>query len=156
MSKSILARLLLMSALAITPLLLAGDMGLKANLVGGTVAAMSGKPDVRIDLTGDRALLLRSKSTALEIPFEKIQLVEYGQRASRRYAEALVISPILLLSKSRKHFVTVGYTDEKGDQQALVFRVDKDDIRSVLVGLEAKTGRKIEYQDDEARRTGRG
>jgi len=145
-----------MSALAITPLLLAGDMGLKANLVGGTVAAMSGKPDVRIDLTGDRVLLLRSKSTALEIPFEKIQLVEYGQRASRRYAEALVISPILLLSKSRKHFVTVGYTDENGGQQALVFRVDKDDIRSVLVGLEAKPGRKIEYQDDEARRTGRG
>ena len=156
MSKSMLARLLLISALGITPLLLGGDMGLKANLVGGTVASISGKSDVRIDLTGERSLILRNKSTAFDIPFDKIHMVEYGQRASRRYAEALVISPILLLSKSRKHFVTVGYTDEKGDQQALVFRIDKDDIRTVLVGLEAKTGRKVEYQDDEARRTGRG
>jgi hypothetical protein len=156
MSKSIFARLVVMSALGITPLLLAGDMGLKANFVGGTVAAMSGVSGLRIDLTGEQALLLRSKSRSFEIPFDKIHLVEYGQRASRRYAAALVVSPILLLSKSRKHFLTLGYTDEKGDQQALVLRVDKDDIRSALVGLEAKTGRKVEYQDDEARRSGRG
>jgi hypothetical protein len=156
MSKYFFVLLLFVSAVGTTPLLQAGDMGLKANLVGGTVATVSGKSEMRIDLTGDRALFLRDKSTTLEIPFEKIHLLEYGQRVNRRYAAALVVSPILLLSKSRKHFVTLGYTDENGDQQALVFRVHKDDVRSVLVGLEAKTGRKVEYQDDEARRSGRG
>jgi hypothetical protein len=35
-------------------------------------------------------------------------------------------------------------------------RLDKDDVRSVLAGLEARTGRRVEYQDEEARRTGKG
>jgi hypothetical protein len=51
--------------------------------------------------------------------------------------------------------VTVGYTDLNGRQQALVFQVDKSDVRALLAELEAKTGRRIEYQDDEARK-GRG
>jgi hypothetical protein len=69
---------------------------------------------------------------------------------------AIVVSPMFLLSKSRRHFLTVGYTDEQGNQQALIFRVDKGDIRSVLVSLEARTGRKVQYQDDEARKAGKG
>ena len=74
---------------------------------------------------------------------------------SRRYAAALLISPLFLLSKSRKHFVTIGYTDRDGKQQALVFQVEKGDIRSVLTTLEARSGRRVEYQDEEARKTGR-
>jgi hypothetical protein len=48
------------------------------------------------------------------------------------------------------------FTDIQGHQQAMVFRVESGDVRSLLVGLEAKTGRKVEYQDDEARRAGKG
>jgi hypothetical protein len=48
--------------------------------------------------------------------------------------------------------VTVGFVDGQGDRQAVVFRVDKEDIRAVLAALEARTGRRIEYQDDEARK----
>jgi hypothetical protein len=62
----------------------------------------------------------------------------------------------LLLSKARKHFVTLGYVDAEGKQQVLVFQVGKGDIRSVLAGLEARTGRRVEYQDDEARKAGKG
>ena len=69
---------------------------------------------------------------------------------------ALVISPILLLSKARKHFLTLGYKDREGNQQALVFRVDKNDVRALLAGLEARTGLKVAYQDDEARKAGGG
>ena len=47
----------------------------------------------------------------------------------------VAFSPVLLLSKSRKHFVTVGYADDEGHQQALVFRLDKGDIRMVLAAI---------------------
>ena len=70
-------------------------------------------------------------------------------------AMAVVISPVFLLSKSRRHFLTVGYTDEQGQQQAMVFRVDKNSIRATLVALEARTGLKIQYQDQEARKAGK-
>ena len=69
---------------------------------------------------------------------------------------AVVISPLFLLSKKRQHFLTIGYGDKQGKQQALVFKVDKDRIRSVLVALEARTGLKVEFQDNEARKKGRG
>ena len=68
----------------------------------------------------------------------------------------VVISPVLLLAKRRKHYLTIGYVDENGAQQALVFQVDKNDVRAALVGLEVKTGRRVEYQDDEARKAGKG
>jgi hypothetical protein len=38
----------------------------------------------------------------------------------------------------------------------MVFEVPKGAIRSVLVSLEAKTGRKVEFQDEEARKAGKG
>ena len=95
-------------------------------------------------------------ATELRIAYQRINTLEYGQNVSRRYAAAILISPLLLLSKSRKHFLTVGYVDTEGRQQALVFRVEKGDIRSVLAALEARTGRRIEYQDAEARKAAKG
>ncbi len=41
---------------------------------------------------------------------------------------------------------------EDGKQQAMVFRVDKNSIRSTLAGLEARTGLKVQYQDEQARK----
>ena len=90
------------------------------------------------------------------MPYEHINLLEYGQKVDRRLLMAVVISPMFLLAKSRKHFLTVGYTDEDGRQQAMVFRVDKNGIRAMLVGLEARTVLKVEYQDPEARKAGKG
>jgi hypothetical protein len=69
---------------------------------------------------------------------------------------AAVISPLFLLSKKRQHFLTVGFSDAQGKQQALVFKVDKKKIRSVLVALEARTGLKVQFQDQEARKAGKG
>lgn len=137
------------------PLAAAGP-GVKVQFVGGTVSAISAKTTSHLDLTGSDTLLFHFDRTELGIAYQKINTVEYGQSVSRRYAEAILISPLLLLSKSRKHFVTIGYVDQEGKQQALVFRVEKSDIRSVLAGLEARTGRRIEYQDGEARKAGKG
>ena len=136
--------------------LAAAEPGVKVQLAGGTVSAITAKSALRLDLTGADNLLFRFANSELGIAYRKINTVEYGQNVSRRYAAAVLISPVLLLSKSRKHFVTIGYLDADGKQQALVIRVDKGDIRSVLAGLEARTGRRIEYQDDEARKRGKG
>lgn len=133
----------------------AAEPGFHAQFVGGTVPGVATKSKAHLDLSGVEALVLRGEETELRIDYRKINTLEYGQNVSRRYAEAILISPVLLLAKSRKHFVTVGYQDDAGQQQALVLRVDKGDIRSVLASLEARTGRRVEYQDAEARKAGR-
>jgi hypothetical protein len=134
----------------------AAEPGFKVQFVGGTISGIAAKTNSRLELTGSETLLFRSGKTELGISYRKINTVEYGQSVSRRYAEAVLISPLLLLSKSRKHFVTIGYVDQDGKQQALVLRVEKSDIRSVLAGLEARTGRRIEYTDSEARKALKG
>ena len=139
---------LLIGVVALT----AAEPGVKAQFMGGTLAGVSAKSSARLDLTGAEALAFRSGQTELRIPFQKINTLEYGQTVSRRYAAAVLISPVLLLSKARKHFVTIEYLDSAGRQQALVFRVEKGDIRWVLASLDARTGRRIDYQDDEARK----
>jgi hypothetical protein len=60
-----------------------------------------------------------------------------------------------LFSKKRRHFLTVGYTDENDKQQAAVFELGKGTVRVTLAQLEARTGRKVDYEDDEARNSGR-
>ncbi len=138
------------------PLLLAGDLGSRAQYVGGTVAGLPSKSEGNINTTDEGFLLFRTKHDLVRIPYDKINTIEYGQRVNRRYVAAILISPVLLLAKKRKHFLTVGYTDEHGRQQAVVFEVRKGGVRSVLVSLEAKTGRKVEFQDEEARKAGKG
>ena len=144
------------SAFALALTLNAGDPGMKAQFIGGTLPGVSAKSSARLDLTDADELVFRSGSAELRISYRKINTLEYGQTVSRRYAAAVLISPLLLLSKSRRHFVTLGYEDVEGKQQALVFRVEKGDIRSVLSGLEARSGRRVEFQDDEARKAGKG
>lgn len=142
--------LLLMAALVLA------DDGAGAKYVGGTVSAIPAEADGRIRTTDDLFFEFRCSKRQVSIPYDQVNLIEYGQNVNRRIALAVAISPLFMLSKSRRHFLTVGYTDKDGKQQAMVFQVEKDKIRSVLVSLEARTGLKIQFQDDDARRSGKG
>lgn len=144
--------LVLFAALAVW----AASPGGKAQYIGGTVSAIQQGTEGRIETADEAAFVFRNRGAAFRIPYSRIHLLEYGQKVDRRIGAAILISPIFLLSKKRKHFLTVGYNDEQGREQALVFRVDKNDVRSVLVSLEARSGRKVEYQDQEARKAGKG
>ncbi len=134
----------------------AADRGGKVQYIGGTIAELAGAPKGRLLTINQHFLVFDSRKAHYMVPWERINLLEYGQKVNRRYAMAVVLSPLLVLSKSRKHFLTIGFTDENGRQQAMIFRVDKSDIRSLLVCLEAKTGLEVSYQDEEARKAGKG
>jgi hypothetical protein len=142
--------------LALAVALGAAEPGIKAQFAGGTVAGVASKCGARPDFTGGDSPHFECGKVRIEIPYRKVNTLEYGQNVSRRYMEAVLISPVFLLAKSRRHYVTLGYVDAEGRQQALVIRIEKGDIRSVLTGLEARTGRRVEYQDSEARKAGKG
>lgn len=131
----------------------AAAAGIRVQVVGGTVADLPAKSSIHLDLADSDTLLVRgAKEAELRIPYSRITTLEYGQTVNRRYAEAVLISPMLLLSKQHKHFLTLGFEDGSGKRQALVLRVEKGDIRPLLAGLEARSGRRIEFQDEEARK----
>ncbi|MBV8820738.1 MAG: hypothetical protein JO022_20420, partial [Acidobacteriaceae bacterium] len=110
----------------------------------------------RVEAVDSRFFVFYSHKARWRVPYDHINLLEYGQKVDRRIIPAVLISPLFLLSKKRQHFLTVGYEDEEGRQQAMIFKVDKDAIRATLVSLEARTGRKVDFQDEEARKAGKG
>ena len=147
---------ILIVLIILLPLLQARELGGRAQYVGGTNASLKNNAGGLIQTTDTAEMRFSGKAADVRVPYENITNIEYGQKVSRRYAEAILISPLLLLAKKRTHFLTVGYRDAEGKQQAMVFRLSSSDVRSVLVGLEARTGRRVEYQDEEARKAGKG
>jgi hypothetical protein len=146
----------LLILLALSPLLQAAETGSRVHYVGGTVPGVRNKSGLRIDVLQDDALKVSARGSSFLIPWKDVNTLEYGLRMSRRYVEAALISPVFLVAKKRTHFLTIGYTDGEGKQQAMVLQVGKEEIRPLLVSLEARTGRRVEYQDEEARKAGKG
>ena len=135
----------------------ATDRGGRVKYIGGTVGQLAECPKGRIYAANDNYLVFECRKLIYyTVQWDRINLLEYGQKVGRRYLLAVIVSPLLLLSKARKHYLTVGFADENGHQQVTVFRVDKNDIRSLLASLEARTNLNVEYQDDEARQAGKG
>jgi 6-phosphogluconolactonase (cycloisomerase 2 family) len=135
---------------------MAARSGSRAEYIGGTRPDIPEKNAGEIKVTDEVYFEFLSKHTQVKVPYERINLLEYGQKVDRRYLAAVVISPLFLLAKKREHFLTVGFQDDDGKQQAMVFRVDKNDVRLTLVALEARTGQQVQYQDEEARIAGKG
>ncbi len=151
--KSLLYILMLTAAIGCVS---AGEKGSEAEYLGGTLEGLKAKTDGRIKTTDPQSFVFETKVTAVRVPYERINQIEYGQKVDRRLIEAALLSPLFLLSKKRAHFLTVGFETEDGRQEAMLFRVQKGEIRTVLVSLEARTGRKVAYQDEEARKAGKG
>ena len=151
-----LTRLAVPGLLACLVLFAGGNRGSQAQYVGGTISQIPAGCGGTVQAADDAYFVFYSKSARWRVPYDKINLIEYGQKVDRRYIAAVLLSPLFLLAKKREHFLTVGYADEENHQQAMVFKVGKDDIRTVLVSLEARTGRKVEFQDDDARKGGKG
>ncbi len=130
--------------------------GSEAEYIGGTRADIPANNSGQIRVTDRVYFEFVSKHTLVKVPYERINLLEYGQKVSRRYVAAVVLSPLLLGAKKRQHFLTVGFQDDDGQQEAMVFKVGKNDIRLTLVSLEARTGQQVQYQDQDARIAGKG
>jgi hypothetical protein len=133
--------------------LLAGIPSKKAVYRGGTLAAPKPSTEGELRVTAPDEFVFDYGRGQLRVPYGRINIIEYGQKAGRRLGLALVISPVFLLSRKRKHYLTVNYLDPGGEQQAAVFELGKDLVRTTLAGLEARTGLRIEYQDEEARKS---
>lgn len=128
----------------------------KTAYIGGTENQIKDATEGRSSAKDDKYFVFEYKDGKLQIPYDQVDDLEYGQKAGRRVGLAIAISPWLLLSKKRKHFLTVGWKDEQDKQHAAVFELGKSVVRTTLATLEARTGKKIDYQDDEARKSGLG
>jgi hypothetical protein len=138
-----------MISLAATPAL-ALDKD-KAMYVGGT-ANVAPKAEGML-ATNDEAKMMfvaEKGGGLIEIPWKRIDEAEYGQKVGRRVKTAILLTPLALFSKARKHYLTISYKDKNDEMQSAVFELGKDLVRTTLTVVETRSGRKITYQDEEA------
>jgi hypothetical protein len=153
--KKSLSLLLSLYFLVNVDLLWAGLGSEKAMYVGGTISNIPDGTEGVLSTKDERNLVFSFGGKKVEIPYERINDLEYGQKAGRRLGVAIAVTWMALFSKKRKHFLTIGYTDAQDKQQAAVFELGKNTVRVTLASLEARTGRKVDYEDEEARNSGR-
>jgi hypothetical protein len=128
----------------------------KTAYVGGTENQIKEGTEGKSSAKDDKTFVFEYKGGHLAVPYEEINDLEYGQKAGRRVGVAIAVSPLALFSKKRKHYLTLGWKDQQDKQHAAVFELGKSVIRTTIATLEARTGKKVDYQDDEARKSGMG
>lgn len=122
--------------------------------VGGTVTAIKEQTEGTCSTVDEKVFTFQYNGGKLDIPYDRMNALEYGQKAGRRVGLAIAVTPVALLSKKRKHFLTISYLDADQKQQAAVFELGKDIVRTTLASVQARSGRKVEFQDEEARKSG--
>jgi len=145
--------LVLILAFAWLPLAEASVKSGEAMYVGGTIAGLQEGTMGKLDTKSDKVLVFRSPQGTFEILYENVTSLEYGQKAGRRLGVTILTGSLLyLLSKKRKHFLTVGYTDAEDKPQGVVLEIPKGTAKSFITIIEVRSGKKVEYESEEAKK----
>ena len=95
--------------------------------------------NVKIEFLDSALVVTRKKASALRVPYTEITGIEHEKTKHRRLKTALIISPLFLLSKGKKHWFTV-----LQDEKETVFQLDKSNFAKILKTAESRTGKKIQ------------
>jgi hypothetical protein len=82
------------------------------------------------------------------LKYDAIKSMLYEKTAKPRYAAGLILAWPLLFTKSKKHFLTIQYTDAAGTGQFAIIRLDKGNFREALARAESETGKKVERSEE--------
>lgn len=150
MKRAIALVLVLVWALEIP--LTAKVTGKEVMYVGGTVSKLPEATEGSLDSQNEEKLIFISNNGGFEIPYKSITSLEYGQKAGRRVGVAIVITVWALFSKKRKHFLTIGFNDKNNQPQGVVLEIAKGRAKLMIISIEARSGKKVEYESEEARK----
>ena len=120
--------------------------------VGGTIPKLPEGTMGKLETSSDKVLVFTSPKGRFEIPYEEVTSLEYGQKAGRRLGVALTISIWALLSKKRKHFLTIGFNDANEKPQGVVLEIPKGTAKTYITIIEVRSGKKVEYESEEAKK----
>lgn len=101
-----------------------------------------------LDSSAKEARFVAKGKTEVEIPYGSITSLLYERTATPRYSAAILVSPLFLFSKSKKHFLTIQYKNAEGEGQFALIRLDKDNWQPAMAAVEAQTGIKVERVEE--------
>lgn len=125
----------------------AADNGYKVMYDGGSVTGLKAGNKAEIFIDSKQIRLVRDGQGNVTIPASAVTEITYGEDVHRRVGAAiglatvsLGVGALMLLSKSKKHFIGIKWVD--GDTKGgFAMQCNKDDYRGLLTGLEGVTGK---------------
>lgn len=105
-----------------------------------------GKLSVGVDRI--RFLTDNEREEYFSIPSSSMKELFYSRVAGRRIKTAILISPLLLFSKGKKHYLTISFDDAGSHVGAVEFRLDKKNYRGVLRALEQVAGVTVKFDQE--------
>ena len=143
----------MMLCFTVPTMALASDGGYKVTYDGGSVSNMKAGNSATLTVDSTHMQLIHGKDVAIDIPVTSITEITYGQDVHRRVGAAiglavvsLGIGALMLLAKSKKHYVGITWAD--GDKKGgFVMQCDKNEYRGILTAFEGVTGKKAVDSD---------
>ncbi len=122
---------------------------LQAVASGGKKSAHAVKGSLTFEADKKCVDFLDAKGTpAFSVKYDAISSILYEQTSTPRYAAAIIISPLFLLSREKKHFLTFHYSEVGGASQFAIVRLDKSNAREAVAAAEAQTGTAVERVEE--------
>lgn len=84
----------------------------------------------------------------VSIQYAQVKTLLYEQASKPRYTEAVLISPMFLLAHSKKHYLTIQYTDANGAGQFAIVLLDKKNAQQAVAAAQAETGKNVERVEE--------
>ncbi len=156
----------IVAALLAPSLALASVDSKGAAYFGGTAGFQDAKEPVEglLNTKNESALIFTAtdkhyKGQSITIAYQDMTALEFGQKAGRRVGAAIGTSVLLgpvglamLFSKKKSHYLTIDFKDADAKDQVVVLELGKDIVRTTIPIVETRSGKKITYQDDDAKK----
>jgi hypothetical protein len=122
---------------------------MQATTTGQKKAAPAVKGTLSFDSAAKTIRFLDKKGAPdFDIKYDAIQSILYEETSTPRYAEAVIISPLFLLSSSKKHFLTIQFTGASGERQFVIVHLDKKNAREAVAAAASETGKTVERAEE--------
>lgn len=83
-----------------------------------------------------------------EIPSDSVTDLFYSRVSGRRIKTAVFVSPLILFSKGKKHYMTVSFDDGGDLVGAVEFKLDKKNYRGVLHAVESVADVSMDFDQE--------
>jgi hypothetical protein len=131
----------------------ASDNSYKVVYDGGSLQNVKSGSGVKLSIDPAAIRISHDKEELANIPASAVTEITYGQDVHRRVGAAiglavvsLGVGALMLLSKSKKHYVGLTWAD--GDKKGgFAMQCDKNEYRGILSALEGITGKKAVDSD---------
>jgi hypothetical protein len=126
--------------------------------VAGTVGGLAANTIGTLDWSDKEGLIFVARLSAAPdagkhvelFAWDRVESLIYGENVNTRWTVAISTRFGAPFNTRRRHFLTVAFEDSQGHPGGAMLEFAKNDINSALVIIEARTGRKVQFESADA------